>query len=128
MGINNYNYNSTVGKWILVGVSNHVISSVPVLLFCSGPEKSQWKALRSITRKILSLFGYINIVAVFHLLALIALAAAAGVLRTSARRRFSCPSSPYSCDDCQRKYEEQIHSGLPFYGFVLSCFASLSTV
>ncbi|PFX15250.1 Protein NLRC3 [Stylophora pistillata] len=57
-----------------------------------------------------------------------ALAAAAGVLRTSERRRFSCPSSHDSRDDCLRKYEEQIYSGLPFYGFVLLCFASLLAV
>ena len=76
--------------------------------------------------KYFSPFGYI--VAVFHLLALTALATAAGVLRTSERRRFSCPSSPDSKDDCLRQYDKQVYSGLPFYGFVLLCFASVLTV
>ena len=76
--------------------------------------------------KYFSPFGYI--VAVFHLLALIALATVAGVLRTSERRRFSCPSSPDSSDDCLRQYDEQVYSSLPFYGFVLFCFASLLAV
>ena len=70
--------------------------------------------------------GYI--VAVFHLLALTALATAAGVLRTSERRRFSCPSSPDSKDDCLRQYDKQVYFGLPFYGFVLFCFASVLAV
>ena len=65
--------------------------------------------------KYFSPFGYI--VAVFHLLALTALATAAGVLRTSERRRFSCPSSPDSKDDCLRQYDKQVYFGLPFYGF-----------
>lgn len=76
--------------------------------------------------KYFSPFGYI--VAVFHLLALTALATAAGVLRTSERRRFSCPSSPDSKDDCLRQYDKLVYSGLPFYGFVLFCFASVLTV
>lgn len=76
--------------------------------------------------KYFSPFGYI--VAVFHLLALTALATAAGVLRTSERRRFSCPSSPDSKDDCLRQYDKQVYFGLPFYGFVLFCFASVLTV
>ena len=76
--------------------------------------------------KYFSPFGYI--VAVFHLLALTALTTAAGVLRTNERRRFSCPSSPDSKDDCLRQYEKQVYSGLPFYGFVLLCFASVLTV
>ena len=76
--------------------------------------------------KYFSPFGYI--VAVFHLLALTALATAAGVLRTSERRRFSCPSSPDSKDDCLRQYDKQVYFGLPFYGFVLFCFASVLAV
>lgn len=76
--------------------------------------------------KYFSPFGYI--VAVFHLLALTALTTAAGVLRTSERRRFRCPSSPDSKDDCLRQYDKLIYSGLPFYGFVLFCFASVLTV
>ena len=76
--------------------------------------------------KYFSPFGYI--VAVFHLLALTALTTAAGVLRTSERRRFSCPSSPDSKDDCLRQYDKLVYSGLPFYGFVLFCFASVLTV
>lgn len=76
--------------------------------------------------KYFSPFGYI--VAVFHLLAFTALATAAGVLRTSERRRFSCPSSPDSKDDCLRQYDKLVYSGLPFYGFVLFCFASVLTV
>ena len=76
--------------------------------------------------KYFSPFGYI--VAVFHLLALTALATAAGVLRTSERRRFSCPSSPDSKDDCLRQYNKQVYFGLPFYGFVLFCFASVLAV
>lgn len=76
--------------------------------------------------KYFSPFGYI--VAVFHLLALTALATAAGVLRTSERRRFSCPSSPDSKDDCLRQYDKLVYSGLPYYGFVLFCFASVLTV
>ena len=76
--------------------------------------------------KYFSPFGYI--VAVFHLLALTALTTAAGVLRTSERRRFRCPSSPDSKDDCLRQYDKLVYSGLPFYGFVLFCFASVLTV
>lgn len=76
--------------------------------------------------KYFSPFGYI--VAVFHLLALTALATAAGVLRTSERRRFSCPSSPDSKDDCLRQYDKQVYFGLPLYGFVLFCFASVLAV
>ena len=76
--------------------------------------------------KYFSPFGYI--VAVFHLLALTALTTAAGVLRTSERRRFSCPSSPDSKDDCLRQYDKQVYFGLPFYGFVLFCFASVLAV
>ena len=76
--------------------------------------------------KYFSPFGYI--VAVFHLLALTALATAAGFLRTSERRRFSCPSSPDSKDDCLRQYDKQVYFGLPFYGFVLFCFASVLAV
>ena len=76
--------------------------------------------------KYFSPFGYI--VAVFHLLALTALATAAGVLRTSERRRFSCPSSPDSKDDCLRQYDKQVYFGLPFYGFVLFCLASVLAV
>ena len=76
--------------------------------------------------KYFSPFGYI--VAVFHLLALTALTTAAGVLRTSERRRFNCPSSPDSKDDCLRQYDKLVYSGLPFYGFVLFCFASVLTV
>ena len=76
--------------------------------------------------KYFSPFGYI--VAVFHLLAFTALATAAGVLRTSERRRFSCPSSPDSKDDCLRQYDKLVYSGFPFYGFVLFCFASVLTV
>lgn len=76
--------------------------------------------------KYFSPFGYI--VAVFHLLAFTALATAAGVLRTSERRRFSCPSSPDSKDDCLRQYDKQVYFGLPFYGFVLFCFASVLAV
>nr|XP_058956400.1 NACHT, LRR and PYD domains-containing protein 12-like [Pocillopora verrucosa] len=76
--------------------------------------------------KYFSPFGYI--VAVSHLLALTALATAAGVLRTSERRRFSCPSSPDSKDDCLRQYDKQVYFGLPFYGFVLFCFASVLAV
>ena len=70
--------------------------------------------------KYFSPFGYI--VAISHVPVLVSFLAATGSLRTSERRRFSCPSSPNSRDDCLRKYDEQYSSPFPLYAFVLLCF------
>ena len=76
--------------------------------------------------KYFSPFGYI--VAISHVPVLVSFVAATGSLRTSERRRFSCPSSPNSRDDCLGKYDEQYNSPLPLYGFVLLCFVPLLAV
>ena len=76
--------------------------------------------------KYFSPFGYI--VAISHVPVLVSFVAATGALRTSERRRFSCPSSPNSRDDCLGKYDEQYNSPLPLYGFVLLCFVPLLAV
>ena len=76
--------------------------------------------------KYFSPFGYI--VAISHVPVLVSFVAATGALRTSERRRFSCPSSPDSRDDCLGKYDEQYNSPFPLYGFVLLCFVPLLVV
>ena len=88
---------------------------------------SKMEALKeNLLAKYFSPFGYI--VAISHVPALVSFVAGTGTLRTSERRRFSCPSYPDSRDDCLGKYDEHFNSPLPLYGFVPLCFVPLLAV